>query len=195
MSNPTLLPCDGCGQLAGSVHISRRLERLAWSTRFRPIHIQSLLLSAIAPERDDDLLYSPNFSFQGEAATVLAAAQISTAGKSPEAVQTEFQKLGLALIHVLECSIPKDISDSQLHSLIEKQLPSTLTRIRRSLKPKRLLLISSALQPHAHRFRDAHLGCSVLPPFPEVFLPRESSAEFALQSLRSALAISNSITL
>jgi hypothetical protein len=195
MSNSSLLPCDGCGQLADSPHISRRLERLAWSTRFRPIHIQSLLLSALAPECDDDLLYSPNFSFHSEAATVLAAAQISTAGKSPEAVQTEFQKLGLALIHVLECSIPKDTSDSQLHSLIEKQLPSTLTRIRRSLKPKRLLLISSALQPHVHRFHGVNLGCPVLPPSPGVFLPEKSSAEFELQSLRSALAISNSIAL
>jgi len=49
MAVPTLLPCDGCGQPASAEHIARRLQRLEWATRFRPIHIQALLLAAFRP--------------------------------------------------------------------------------------------------------------------------------------------------
>src|SRR5271166_6598594 len=105
MPNPILLPCDGCGQLADSAHLSRRLQRLAWTTRFRPVHIQALLLSGIAPKLDPDFLYTPDSAFQGEAARILHAVQLSTAGKSAESVHTEFQKLGLMLTHILECPL------------------------------------------------------------------------------------------
>src|ERR1700740_587102 len=90
MPNPTLLPCDGCGQLADSAHISRRLQRLAWATRFRPVHIHALLLAGVAPALDSDFLYAPVPGFQGEAAGILRAAQIPTEGKSPESVLGEF---------------------------------------------------------------------------------------------------------
>ncbi len=193
MSNPILLPCDGCGQLADSAHISRRLERLAWATHFRPLHIQALLLSGIVPSRNSDFLYSPNTSFQNgtEAATILKAAQVSTEGKSHEAVLTEFQKLGLMLTHVLECPLNENVSPSDAYSLLQKQLLATIARIRRSLKPKRLLLISSELQPFVDHFHSAGLGCQVLPPPGTTFLPSQSPSETDLQAFRAALAIPN----
>jgi len=49
MAVPTLLPCDGCGQPASAEHIARRLQRLEWATRFRPIHIQAPLGSICNP--------------------------------------------------------------------------------------------------------------------------------------------------
>jgi len=190
MSNPILLPCDGCGQLADSAHISRRLERLAWSTRFRPLHIQSLLLAGITPKLDSDFLYSPNATFHGEAAIILKAVQLSTEGKSPETVLAEFQKLGLMLTHVLECPLDGTVSEAQAHALLENQRPFAMARIRRSLNPKRLLLISSALQGHAAKIHHANLGCPVFPNPPGVLLPSPDPTESDLASFRSALLIS-----
>jgi hypothetical protein len=191
MSNPILLPCDGCGQLADSAHISRRLERLAWATRFRPLHIQSLILGGIAPKLNSDFLYSPHETFHGEASSILKAVQLTTEGKSPEAVLAEFQKLGLMLTHILECPLDASASDSEAHSLLEKQLPATLARIRRSLKPKRLLLISRELQPHADKFHQANLPCPVFPSATTTFLLSLTPTESDLQAFRMALAISN----
>src|SRR6202030_4740136 len=72
MAVPTLLPCDGCGQLASAEHIARRLQRLEWATRFRPIHIQALLLAAAVPDADSEFLYSPAAPYTGLAGDLLA---------------------------------------------------------------------------------------------------------------------------
>jgi hypothetical protein len=191
MSVPMLLPCDGCGQLADSAHISRRLARLAWTTRFRPLHIQALLLSGVAPQHKSDFLYSPNASFSGEAATILRAVNIATEGKSPEPVLAEFQKLGLLLAHVLECPLDDGTTDAQARSYLEAEIPSTISRIRRSLKPKRVLLLSTDLQPHAAKFHEADLPCPVLPVSAGTFLASPDPAGADLQAFRAALAISN----
>jgi hypothetical protein len=191
MPNPTLLPCDGCGQLADSSHISRRLQRLAWATRFRPLHIHALLLSGIAPELDCDFLYDPTSGFQGEAASILHAVQILTEGKSAESVLAEFQKLGLMLTHILECPLQSGTPGVQVLALLEKQLPAALTRIRRSLKPKRILLLSGELQPIAGKLHQANPGCPVLPPPPSVFLPTEGPSDGHFQAFRAALPASS----
>ncbi len=188
MPPSTLLPCDGCGQLADSAHISRRLERLAWTTRFRPLHIQALLLSGIAPKHNSDFLYSPNESFHGEAATVLQSVQVSAAGKPPESVQTELQKRGLMLTHVLECPLDETVSPAQAQTLLAKQLLVAISRIRRSLKPKRLLLLSADLLPLVAQFHNTTLGCPILPAS-GVFLPTATPSETDVQAFRTALAI------
>ena len=188
-----LLPCDGCGQLADSAHISRRLGRLAWATRFRPVHIQALLLSGVSPNTDSEFLYAPASQFQGEAASVLKGVQISTEGKAPESIQYEFQKLGLLLVHVLECPLDASISESEKQALIEKQLPATLARIRRSLKPKRVVLLSADLQAYADRLRQADLGCPVLPEAGSLFLSGSGDwAETELAAFGKALGIAKS---
>src|SRR5258708_24143168 len=72
--NSTALRCDGCGQLASPEHIARRLQRLEWTTRFRPVHIGTLLLGAIAPRNDNEFIYSSACAWDGEAKMLLAAA-------------------------------------------------------------------------------------------------------------------------
>lgn len=188
MPHSTLLPCDGCGQLAAPAHIARRLQRLEWATRFRPVHIQTLLLSGIAPRHDTDFLYSPQSSFQGEACTLLQAIEISTEEKSHEAVLSEFQKLGFMLTHVLECPLEEGVSPEQARALLEKQLPATIARIRRSFKPKRILLLSAELQQLAHKFLPQELACTVLPAAAGTFLSSSAPAEVDLQAFRAALA-------
>lgn len=191
MPNPILLSCDGCGQLAESAHISRRLQRLAWATRFRPVHIQALLLSGIAPKHDPDFLYAPDSSFQGEAGTILKAVQLSTKGKSAENILAEFQKLGLMLTHILECPLEDGVTTSQAHDLLEKQLPATIARIRRSLKPKRVLLISSDLHHLADHLHLTNVGCPILPSPAGAFLSSPNPAENDFEAFRAALAGSN----
>jgi hypothetical protein len=156
-----LLRCDGCGQEADTAHLSRRLQRLEWATRFRPVHIQGLLLGAIAPARDEEFLYCPAGRFTGEAGNLLKAAQISAEGKTAEAVLTEFQKLGWMVTHVLECPLAEGTSEAEARGLIERQLPGTLARIRRSLKPKRVVLLAAELAGFVEEFRRANLECGV----------------------------------
>src|ERR1700747_3025310 len=97
MANHAALRCDGCGQAASPEHIARRLQRLEWATRYRPIHIGALLLGDVAPSNDADFLYAPAGAFSGEAALVLRGRGVETAGKSRETVLAEFQRGGFFL--------------------------------------------------------------------------------------------------
>ena len=190
MLQSQLLPCDGCGQLADSQHISRRLQRLEWATRFRPIHIQSLLVAGIPPFRDDEFLYSAPREFKGEARRILDAVQITTEGKESETVLAEFQKRGLMLIHVLHCALP-ELPGWEARRILQNQLAATVTRIRRSLKPKRVLLISPEIVPLVGSLRHADLGCPVFPTAPGAFLSNLAPNEAEVEAFRAALQKAN----
>jgi len=185
-----LLPCDGCGQLADPQHIAVRLRRLEWATRYRPIHIQALVLGGIAPQSNDEFLYSPDGPFDGEAHRVLHAVGVSTHGKNRESALTEFQKLGLMLIHVLECPLSPEHSGFEVQPLLENQLAAAVTRVRRSLKPKRVLLMSRTLQSVADRLRETDLGCPVHPAA-GVLLTDSSPGDAEIQAFRAVLGISH----
>lgn len=162
MAIPTILPCDGCGQLASPEHLSRRLQRLEWATRFRPIHIQVLLLTAAAPESDGEFLYNPATCFAGLSGQILTALDLHREGRSFEEVLTEFQKRGVVLASALECPVEPSPDATMLHDLLERHLPSVIARIRRSLKPKRVLVLSPRLQPFLPELSESSQGCSVL---------------------------------
>jgi hypothetical protein len=163
MTSSLDLPCDGCGQSASTEHIARRLQRLKWATWYRPVHIHTLFLGSASPQKQEEFLYSPNGEFQGEAATLLAAAGVSTAGKRAEAVHAEFQRAGLFLTHVLECPIgDESVPTLALPALMEQRLTAVAVRIRRSLKPKRVVLISRALETILEKFVALQLGCPLV---------------------------------
>jgi hypothetical protein len=169
MAVPTLLPCDGCGQLASAEHIARRLQRLEWATRFRPIHIQALLLAASAPDADSEFLYSPEFPYTGLASDLLSALSISMAGKSNEEVLADFQKRGLFLAYLLECPLSQGTKLPEAVDLLDRHLPQAVARVRRSLKPKRVLVLSQDLQPFLAQLSESTLGC------PAVYTPLAAS--------------------
>ena len=54
-----MIACDGCGAPADDRHIRERIARLELATRFRPIHIQVLILDAAPPAAVDDYFYRP----------------------------------------------------------------------------------------------------------------------------------------
>jgi hypothetical protein len=180
------LACDGCGQSASPEHIARRLRRLEWTTRYRPIHIGTLLLGGVSPEADEDFLYAGKFS--GEAGQLLAAIGISTAGKPPEVVLGEFQRGGFFFTHVLECPLEASQAGSTtLESRLTQQVAHVTTRVRRSLRPKRVTLISELLAPLASRLSGAELGCPVLLDSGKPFNLNSSASSMGAEHLREAL--------
>ena len=187
MTNPLSLLCDGCGQSASPVHIARRLQRLEWTTRYRPVHIQALLLGGIAPEADAAFLYCPEGNYQGEAANLLEALRVSREGKSGDAILAEIQKRGLLLTHVLECPLEPGVPPSAAQQLIEKQLPAVMARIRRSLKPKRVMLFSKELASVAGKITEATLGCPVFTGVHGPFVLYDSSIGGEAEEFRRVL--------
>jgi hypothetical protein len=162
MSNSGLLRCDGCGQPASAEHIARRLQRLEWTTRYRPVHIGTLLLGAIAPTDDAEFLYTEGGDFAGEAGRVLDAVGISRTGKAVEAILAEFQRNGVFLTHVLECPLEHHAEPAAIQAFLDEQLPSMMGRIRRSLKPKKLVPVSHLLEPILARLANSDLGCTIV---------------------------------
>jgi hypothetical protein len=186
MTSSIELPCDGCGQIASAGHIARRLQRLEWATRYRPVHIHTLFLGSASPQKQEEFLYSPNGEFQGEAATLFQAAGVSTAGKTAEAVHAEFQRAGFFLTHVLECPIENE-SGPVLPSLMEQRLPAVAVRIRRSLKAKRVVLISRALETVLEKFVALPLGCPLVLDDGRPFALDGSDTQKAAARLRGAI--------
>src|SRR5437667_10941281 len=103
MTNSIALPCDGCGQAATAEHLARGLQRLEWRTRYRPVHVHTLLLGAVSPLRDEEFLYHSDGEFRGEVAQILEAVRISPAGKPRDAVPAGLQRAGFRLTRVWEC--------------------------------------------------------------------------------------------
>jgi hypothetical protein len=187
MTTPLLLACDGCGQSASPAHLARRLQRLEWTTRYRPVHIQALLLGGISPEADEAFLYCPEGNYQGEAANILEALRISRAGRSADAALTDFQKGGLLLTYVLECPLEPGVSPADAQLLLEKQLSAVIARIRRSLKPKRVVLFSRELTVLTGKFKEEAIGSPVFTGSYGPFSLDGSSSESEMEEFRRAL--------
>ena len=194
MANPNLLRCDGCGQPADGAHLGRRFQRLEWATRYRPIHIHTLLLGGVSPIEDAEFFYAPEGDFCGEAQGVAEAAGVSVDGKTRETVQVELQRAGFFLAHALEC--PWDASSQTgiaLARAIAARAASVVTRIRRSLKPRRVALVSQLLAPCSERFSAEQLECPVVLDGGKPFAVDGPNAISAIARLRQALAASPAV--
>ena len=189
MSSATVrtIYCDGCGQLASAEHLAARFRRLEWATRYRPIHVNTLVLGDVAPAEDAEFVYSDALAFRGEAEWLLRVAAIDSAGKSAAEIHHEFQRAGFFVAHVLDCPVDKEAaSDADLHELVGKRLPATFTRIRRSIKPKRLVLVGSALDGFVENFRREELGCGLILDADRTFKLLET--DDGVERLQTALA-------
>ncbi len=191
MVHSSPLVCDGCGQVASGEHVARRLKRLEWTTRYRPVHIHTLFLGAFSPHDEKDFFYAPGGEFQGEAALLLDALGISTAGKAAEAVHAVFQRAGFFLTHVLECPL-EDAGSQQAdpQAALKARLAAVGTRIRRSLKPKRVMAITEALAPIMEDILRLDLGCPVLLDHGRPFRLGGSAGQRVGERLREVTAIS-----
>ncbi len=182
------LRCDGCEQPASPEHIARRLQRLEWTTRYRPVHIGTLLLGAVAPRNDSEFIYCPAGKWNGEAQLLLSAAGLVLDGKSAESVLAEFQRGGFFVTHVLECPLEGGGGSGDLARRITNRLPAVLTRIRRSLKPKRLAPISMLLKQLLPALDSGELPCQILLDQGAPYAFDGDSASESAKHLREALA-------
>lgn len=143
--------CDGCYAQVDDSHIRRRIERLELATRFRPIHIQVLLIDATPPARFEDYFYrvSKDRAARSPAARAYFDELARCAGTTPgpdldeESALAEFQRRGFYLIGAIECP-QEDPAESA--SAIERAAPILLRRIQVSYKPKSLVLLSQLTQ-------------------------------------------------
>jgi hypothetical protein len=189
MSNGMGLRCDGCGQVASAEHFARRLRRLEWTTRYRPVHINALLLSAFSPLEERDFLYAPGGDFHGEAAQLLEAVGIPAAGRTVDAIHTEFQRAGLFLTHVLECPLENgQLDQAGQTGLLAERLPAIASRIRRSLKPRRVILITEPLEPIVQNILALGLGCPVVLNNGKPFVFGAAGSDSGLSQFRGSLS-------
>lgn len=161
--------CDGCGVVAAPDHLRRRVERLELATRFRPIHIDTLILYPAPPQRAEDYFYRPAHSREERSPSsraffdgMLAAAGINPdGGKSEELLLAEFQRAGFFVTESCEC--PLEGGGISSADLAVRMAPSLLRRVQFSYKPKHILVLSSELAPLIPLFRQAGLGDNLLP--------------------------------
>lgn len=180
--------CDGCGLPASDEHIARRLRRLELATRFRPIHIQLLLLAEAPPPRLEDYFYYParDPSEGGGMSRVLFDSLMQAlgidegAGKSVESGLGEFQRRGFFLADSCECPIEEVLPCAQqgtrrpdASGLMERYAPTIVKRILYSYKPKHIALLAAQTRPLIPVLQQAGLGdrlllCQGSPlPFPD----------------------------
>jgi len=168
--------------------VAKRLKRLEWTTRFRPVHIQTVLLGATAPERDSEFFYSPIEAFEGEASRYVEIAALENAELSKEQRQQMFQRAGLFGMHVLECPA-KESDTAALSGLLATRLPYAITRLRRSVRPKRLALVSSHLDPFVKRLIEELPDCNVITNGGRAFSFDKGESTAAVAALRQALSV------
>ena len=140
--------CDGCRAIVDDAHIRARIERLEMATRYRPIHIQVLLLDAAPFAGPTDFFYHEADDLRDRSAESRAyfdaliqctGENLSRFSRKAEAL-AEFQKQGLFLANVVECAVGANLDEA-----LGQCAPSILKRIQFSYKPKYVALIAPAL--------------------------------------------------
>ena len=180
--------CDGCGLQVDDAHIRRRIERLELATRFRPIHIQVLLIDAAPPMSEQDYFYRAS-SNRGERSLVsrmyfdeiVKSAGIPlNADMKEEAALAEFQHRGFFLAYAVECPVD---SEEALSAALNRLGPVMVKRVNASYKPKYIAPISSPMGELAPLFELSGWGQRLVlndgKPFVDPFLgDPQGQAEF-----------------
>jgi len=141
--------CDGCGAQADGAHIRRRIERLELATRFRPIHIQVLLIDAAPPARREDYFYhATNRGDRSQSSRDYFDEIAKCSGltinpeMNEESTLAEFQHRGFYLAHVREC--PAERTD-EWDGALGRLGTVMIRRVEKSYKPKYIVLLSASL--------------------------------------------------
>jgi hypothetical protein len=189
--------CDGCEMPADDAHIRRRIERLELATRFRPIHIQVLLIDAAPPAQSEDYFYrSPGGPDARSKAwrhyfdeIVKCCGLVLNPGMLEESALTEFQHRGFYLAYAVECPIE---TPDKLDATLERVGPVVIRRVEKSYRPKRIALISTSLAKLIPGFERSELRDRLLlnhgQPFVSPLDLSEGSAPGRTASLSDALS-------
>lgn len=119
---------------------------------------------------------------------MLEACGISAVGKTPETILSEFQRGGFFLAHAVECAREGNSGTRETAlACLESRIGAVAARVRRSLKPKRVVLISELLTPLVPKLSSSELGCEVILRRGEPFAMEGADAASAIQSLKEAI--------
>jgi hypothetical protein len=167
--------CDACRLPASAEHIARRLQRLEWATRYRPIHIAILFLAEAPPPRLEDYFYFPAEDCPGRTGlsrvlfeSLMQGLGVKAAGaqeKTDEACLAEFQKRGYFLADSLECPVEEIVpgvregtAKANAFELARRYGPAIVKRIQLSYKPKSIVLLSTRTRHLIPMLQQAGLG-------------------------------------
>lgn len=139
--------CDGCTREATAEHLRRRIARLEWASRFRPVHISTLILLPAPPHAPEDYFYSPHKSSAASAGRalredLLTACGIDASGEEWEAALRRFQHGGFFVAEAVECPVE---AEDDFDALLSRLMPTLVRRVRYSYRPKSVLLLSKRL--------------------------------------------------
>ena len=112
-------------------HIRARIERLELATRYRPVHIQTLLVGAAPPARAEEYFYSS------------------------EARSAELQRNGIFLVYAVECAL-NDGTDAL--DAVRRAASGVVLRVRHSYKPKSIVLFGPGAGELILPLREADFG-------------------------------------
>ncbi len=158
--------CDGCGARVTPEHVRERIQRLEWATRFRPLHIQTLLLAAAPPAALEEFFYAVPVDSPAQLLhAVLLASGIEPDGRESEECLAELQRHGSFLAYLRECPgfVPQDVN--QRLSL----------RVRFSYRPKFLVPLDSVAQTAVEELKPGELGVTRVIAFSGDDLPQMPS--------------------
>jgi hypothetical protein len=180
--------CDGCGLRVEDAHIRRRIAWLELSTRFRPIHIQVLLVDVAPPMNEQDYFYRAAGNRDERSVVsrmyfdeIVKSAGIALGGAiNEEAALAEFQHRGFFLAYAVEC--PAD-SPEVLSAALNRLGPVMVKRVNASYKPKYIVPISALMGELTPLFELSGWGERLVlnggKPFVDPFLgDPQSQAEF-----------------
>jgi hypothetical protein len=171
--------CDGCGTPADESHIRQRIERLELATRYRPIHIQVLLVDVAPAARPVDSFYraAPDRSKRSVTGRMFFDEMVRSAGMplapqiDEQAMLVEFQRRGFFLAHAVECPIE---GYPELGEAARRLAAVAVRRIEISYRPKRVALLSHLSRELIPRLQAAGWGDRLIldsgEPFVDPFL-------------------------
>jgi hypothetical protein len=139
--------CDACGAEVTDEHVRARIERLEFSTRFRPIRIQVLFIDAAPPARPEDFFYRPvlDRSVRSLASRMFFDEMAKSVGIAPGpdlkelSVLTEFQRRNYFLAYAIECPVE---GYAEQEAAVRNLAPTIQKRVQASYKPKYILPLS-----------------------------------------------------
>jgi hypothetical protein len=168
--------CDGCTVEATQEHLRRRIARLEWASRYRPIHISTLILTPAPPAALEDFFYAPEgLPKDPEAAALhqdlMSACEVTRATENWEKALGLFQHAGFFLAEAVECPVEEG---TDFNALVAHLTPTLVRRVQFSYRPKCVLVLSEILAPVANALREAQTGAELLGP---VSLPSAGDVE------------------
>lgn len=138
--------CDGCGEHVDDAHIRQRIERLELATRFRPIHIDVLLVDAAPPIRLEDFLYNTSSRARERSAAgqwyvdelAKLAGGLENQSTPVGSILIELQRRGFFLASAVECPTGRG---EKLVPAIRRLIRTVVLRIQTSYRPKHVALL------------------------------------------------------